>query len=104
VRGTEFCLNVLLGDFDKVSVGHSGVFVDHTVIVDLPPGHWDVADNDPRPFDGLHEYCLGAALGENSENSGARFFDLGVKGIVREVDLEVHGDSPLCGVGLDIEL
>jgi len=104
VGGTEFCLNVLLGDLDKVSVGCSSVFVDHTIVVDLPSGRWDVADDDPRPFDGLHEDCLGAALGKNSEYGGARFLDLGVEGIVREVDLEVHGDSPFCGVSLDVEL
>jgi len=104
VGGTEFCVNVLFGDLDKVSVGCPRVLVDHTIVVDLPSGHWDVADDNPRPFDRLHEYCLGAALGENSKNGGARFFDLGVKGIVREVDLEVHGDSPFSGVGLDIKL
>ena len=32
------------------------------------------------------------------------FFDLGVEGIVREVDLEVHGDSPFGGVSLYVEL
>jgi len=104
VGGTEFSLNVLFGDLDEAPVGCSGVLVDHSVIGDLPFGRWDVADDDPRPFDRFHEDRLGAALGENSENGGARFLDLGVEGIVREVDLEVHGDSPFCGVSLNVEL
>jgi len=73
----EFCLDVLFGDSDEVSMGCSGVLVNHTIVADLPPGCRDVADDDSGPFNRLHEDRLRATLGKYSENGGMRLLRFG---------------------------